>query len=507
MVLSAILSRESPHSNMKNVASQHQISSSLSEKAHHLVLVSLPPENILHVASYLSISEVRTLATSNHVFRSTLMCSAGGNSDIWMKVMRQHFSNVLPSNKVKFVDDLHLPIPGLTREEDDEYGKKNNSNNKVNLSLLACLLPTSYPQQIDPKTTHPHTTSFQSYDMMIDIDTNTNTTILSSQNKDATATASSTSSRHEVVVPVVQFVGKAGTGNQCIRSDQPFPKYCKKVKGSATISSRTDKSLGRVSNRRTSSSRSTVGRKTTLNARRSTLVSKFKGCLDKLLRYGMKNDNLRPFVVPTIISTNNTQDEEVDGSTITAVDVTPKLVAYFEVTLIKQHDVQQADDENSAHLTKQLNTEDQEEEEEDSESTGQQPHAQPNQHQHHECVAIGLTTRSFPLTKRLPGWDVSSYGYHSDDGSLFNATHSVLSSAPTYGPGDTVGCGLDYSTRHIFFVKNGECLGYAFDKKVEKEVLDKGLYPTIGIDKDCPVYVNFGERPFKFDLRGFAGCQ
>ena len=282
------------------------------------------------------------------------------------------------------------------------------------------------------------------------------------------------------------------------------------MKGGATIiSSRTDKSLGRVSNRRisTSSSRSTVGHKTTLNARRSTLVSKFKGCLDKLLRYGMKNDNLRPFVVPTIISTNNTQDEEEDGSTITAVDVTPKLVAYFEVTLIKQHDVQQADDENSAHLTKQLNTEDQEEEEEDSESTGQQPHAQPNQHQHHECVAIGLTTRSFPLTKRLPGWDVSSYGYHSDDGSLFNATHSVLSSAPTYGPGDTVGCGLDYSTRHIFFVKNGECLGYAFDKNVEKEVLDKGLYPTIGIDKDCPVYVNFGERPFKFDLRGFAGCQ
>ena len=354
MVLSAILSRESPHSNMKNVASQHQISSSLSKKAHHLVLVSLPPENILHVASYLSISEVRTLATSNHVFRSTLMCSAGVNSDIWMKVMRQHFSNVLPFNKVKFVDDLHLPIPGLTREEDDEYGKKNNSNNKVNLPLLACLLPKSYPQRIDPKTTHPHTTSFQSYDMMIDIDTNTNTTILSSQNKDATATASSTSSRHEVVVPVVQFVGKAGTGNQCIRSDQPFPKYCKKVKGSATISSRTDKTLGRVSNRRTStsSSRSTVGHKTTLNARRSTLVSKFKGCLDKLLRYGMKNDNLRPFVVPTIISTNNTQDEEEDGSTITAVDVTPKLVAYFEVTLIKQHDVQQADDENSAHLTK-----------------------------------------------------------------------------------------------------------------------------------------------------------
>ena len=297
--VSAILSRESPHSNMKNVASQHQISSSLSKKTHHLGLVSLPPENILHVASYLSISEVRTLATSNHVFRSTLMCSAGSNSDIWMKIMRQHFSNVLPSNnnKVKFVDDLHLPIPGLTREEAD-CNITTTSNNKVNLPLLACLLPKSYPQRIDPKTTHPHTTSFQSYDMMIDIDTNT--TASSSQNK--VATASSTSSRHEVVVPVVQFVGKAGTGNQCIRSDQPFPTYCKKVKCSATsINSRTDKSLGMVSNRRTSSSR-TVEHKTTLNARRSTLNSKFKGCLDKLLCYGngMKNDNLRPFVVPTV---------------------------------------------------------------------------------------------------------------------------------------------------------------------------------------------------------------
>ena len=340
---------------MKNVATQHQISSSSSKKTHQLV--SLPPENILHVASYLSLSEVRTLATSNHVFRSTLMCSVGGYSDIWMNVMRQHFSNVLPFNKVKFVDDLHLPIPGLTREEEDEYGKKNTS--MINIPLISSLLPSRYPQKIDPKTTHPHTTSFQSYDMMIDIDTNT--TVSSSQNK--VATASSTSSRHEVVVPVVQFVGKAGTGNQCIRSDQPFPTYCKKVKGSATIiSSRTDKSLGMVSNRRTSSSRR-VGHKTTLNApRRSTFVSvsKFKGYLDKLLRYGngMKNDNLRlrPFVVPTVISANNTQDEEEDGSTITTVDVTPKLVAYFEVTLIKQHDVQQADDEKSSHLTKQLNT-------------------------------------------------------------------------------------------------------------------------------------------------------
>jgi len=32
-----------------------------------------------------------------------------------------------------------------------------------------------------------------------------------------------------------------------------------------------------------------------------------------------------------------------------------------------------------------------------------------------------------------------------------------------------------------------------------------GLYPTVGVDTECPVFVNYGEFPFAFDLRGFAG--
>ena len=31
------------------------------------------------------------------------------------------------------------------------------------------------------------------------------------------------------------------------------------------------------------------------------------------------------------------------------------------------------------------------------------------------------------------------------------------------------------------------------------------MYPTVGVDTECPVFVNYGEFPFAFDLRGFAG--
>jgi hypothetical protein len=44
---------------------------------------------------------------------------------------------------------------------------------------------------------------------------------------------------------------------------------------------------------------------------------------------------------------------------------------------------------------------------------------------------------------------------------------------------------------------------------LREDVIEKGLYPTVGVDTECPLFINFGEKPFKFDLSGFAskGCQ
>lgn len=114
-----------------------------------------------------------------------------------------------------------------------------------------------------------------------------------------------------------------------------------------------------------------------------------------------------------------------------------------------------------------------------------------------ECVAVGLATKSFMKSKRLPGWDNESFGYHGDDGAIFHGRGRQLSEfGPKYGCNDTVGCGLNHKDNSIFFTLNGKLLGTAF-----KDVpCDVDLYPTVGIDTNCPVRFNFGMEPFQFDL-------
>eukprot|EP00658_Telonema_sp_P-2_P084178 TRINITY_DN9273_c0_g2_i2.p1 TRINITY_DN9273_c0_g2~~TRINITY_DN9273_c0_g2_i2.p1 ORF type:complete len:133 (-),score=32.82 TRINITY_DN9273_c0_g2_i2:95-493(-) len=69
---------------------------------------------------------------------------------------------------------------------------------------------------------------------------------------------------------------------------------------------------------------------------------------------------------------------------------------------------------------------------------------------------------------------------------------------PQFGPGDTVGCGIDFRHSQVFFTLNGEYLGPAFDSgQID---LNQPLYPSAGIDCLNLIEFNFGERPFQFDL-------
>jgi hypothetical protein len=53
----------------------------------------------------------------------------------------------------------------------------------------------------------------------------------------------------------------------------------------------------------------------------------------------------------------------------------------------------------------------------------------------------------------MPGWDTESWGYHGDDGKKFGDNDGQgWQYGPTYGNGDTVGCGFDY-IRDVFLAR------------------------------------------------------
>ncbi|KAJ2233931.1 hypothetical protein IWW45_003802 [Coemansia sp. RSA 485] len=115
-------------------------------------------------------------------------------------------------------------------------------------------------------------------------------------------------------------------------------------------------------------------------------------------------------------------------------------------------------------------------------------------------IGVGLTQPNAPLT-RLPGWDPGSWGFHGDDGNCFGGDGRGRPYGPGFKSGDTVGCGMDFTTQRIFFTRNGVFLGYAFDS-VDTS---KPLYPCVGMRTQGEhVLANFGRSDFVFDISHYV---
>eukprot|EP01041_Mallomonas_annulata_P002404 gene2404-4665_t len=132
--------------------------------------------------------------------------------------------------------------------------------------------------------------------------------------------------------------------------------------------------------------------------------------------------------------------------------------------------------------------------------------------QQQACVAIGVACALFPLRNRMPGWDVNSFGYHGDDGNFFHGGGSSgIRCGPTFGVGDTVGCGLIYpplsenSAGTIFFTKNGELV--ASIQLLGDGILNIPYFPVVGLDTYNPVAINFGHEEFQFDIHAFETAE
>ena len=126
-----------------------------------------------------------------------------------------------------------------------------------------------------------------------------------------------------------------------------------------------------------------------------------------------------------------------------------------------------------------------------------------------EC-AIGLGVG--PFDNRLygmPGWTAQSFGYHADDGNLFNQSSNVgLPFGPTCAKGDVMGCGIDYEGAattgyvRLWFTKNSTHVG----SPVKAKLPSKGFYSLIGMYDTGAVVKYLGHSqlntPFSIQLLG-----
>lgn len=175
---------------------------------------------------------------------------------------------------------------------------------------------------------------------------------------------------------------------------------------------------------------------------------------------------MQPFISPFATKL------EFNDRPIVEMNLSPRFVAYYEVTLLPRDVMQEPACSMSSTRLRSIP----------------------------ECVAIGISLRLFNTYRKMPGWDIFSYGYHSDDGGMFHSEgQTPRSYGPTFTTGDTVGLGIDYIKQAIFFTHNGNFLGYPW-KDID---LTFEWYPTVGVDTENPLEINFGKVPFVFDLRFF----
>lgn len=114
-------------------------------------------------------------------------------------------------------------------------------------------------------------------------------------------------------------------------------------------------------------------------------------------------------------------------------------------------------------------------------------------------LGVGFSSKKANLN-RLPGWEAESWAYHGDDGFVFACTASGKAYGPKFGGQDVLGCGIHFARNEAFFTRNGVFLGTAFTN-----VKGERLYPSVGMKKPSEhVRVNFGGKPFVFDIDGMV---
>ena len=111
---------------------------------------------------------------------------------------------------------------------------------------------------------------------------------------------------------------------------------------------------------------------------------------------------------------------------------------------------------------------------------------------------IGLADRDTVAIDSGLGTTASSYCYRGDNGTKLGVGATPAVWLP-FQQGDVIGCGYDMISRSIYYTRNGEFLGVAFDGVAENKLWPiVGSFASSGSDVPAKVRVNFGIESFRF---------
>lgn len=493
---------------------------------------TLPPEVRLHLMQFLDVPSLRVLSTVDRSQRQLLMAGSGDEHAAVEAVWKPALMRQWPWLQSVLLQPAASIVPNITNSansyNDSVARRKEGSSGDLwnvtdsfhsgNYSVLLSMAGTngdngsgsnSVPVQIDVSLFVPTRWSRSLRTFRPRTNGTTDLRLLFANTPFSTATGTKTTRKlpappctpcspvslppSSFSFPCVQFTGTVGMGDRCIRSDNPLPRpqLLKQYDHKTTTTTSTPAECSCSSS--------------SMQAAASLLLQRFRESASPLLnrlhqqhsQHQQTNDDqhqpFKPFCAPFI-------------SAVGTIDLTPRFVSYYEVSILPPPlDFCAPSSDRHRHNQHRRATRPSLRDNNNNNAEAPNP----------ECVAIGLATSSFCLHSRMPGWDSHSFGYHGDDGGIFHAAGSMIKEYGShFGVGDTVGCGVDYLHRAIFYTLNGRFLGYAFDLGITtttsgampdggESMLHVDLYPVIGLDTNCPVSCNFGTSAhFVFDLAG-----
>jgi len=116
-------------------------------------------------------------------------------------------------------------------------------------------------------------------------------------------------------------------------------------------------------------------------------------------------------------------------------------------------------------------------------------------------IGVGLAHINC-LVDRLPGWEIYSFGYHGDDGHLFDCSGYGKKYGPRFSKKDVIGVCWNIIEKTVFFTKNGKALVRAL---INFSWFDLPLMvPLLGLrSKGGAISANFGKNFFEYDIQKY----